>query len=78
MPHAKRKTKRLRVIQKPDEKTISVLRKVGTDRVLVSGTTDLDYLCGGCGTVLLRGAAPGQVGGVVAQCGTCNAYNVVP
>jgi hypothetical protein len=45
------------------------------EQPLIGGSeTDNEWVCGGCGRVLLAGLASGQVQSVVVRC-TCGVYN---
>ena len=50
-------------------------QKEGSEGPLFKGeATDVQWLCGACGKVLVDGVEPGRISQVVLRC-TCGAYN---
>jgi DNA-directed RNA polymerase subunit RPC12/RpoP len=68
----------LQVIPEPEAGTRSVFITDNTDPdfIFVQGSLeDIEYTCGNCGRVLMRGVAPGQVINVVLRCPRCGQFN---
>ena len=76
----KRPQHKLRVIDKPEEGTRSVLQQAagaeGPFMIGSKGRGSMDYVCGSCGYVLLEEMGYRQsVVNVVLVCPSCGAYN---
>lgn len=59
------------VIKKPAEGTRSVLALAEP----LSSDGPVNFVCGGCRTVLIEGSHQGQFKGLVIQCPSCKAHN---
>lgn len=68
----------LRVIPEPKPGTRSVIISASTDPdfVFMQGALEgIEFGCGNCGRILMRGVAPGQVVNVVLKCPSCGHFN---
>ena len=70
---------KLAVIPEPDPKERTIIK--GGQKLLANGLPyftgagSLDYVCGGCGYVLLGNMAVGQIQNSVFECPRCHVYN---
>ena len=75
----------LQVIPRPNNGEYAVLipENFHGEPVMIGEGNDefflCDYLCGGCNTLLIKNAWPGQIQNVVLQCtnSKCKSYNIV-
>jgi len=67
---------KLKVIPEPAKGTRAIIR--GDKAPLLRGEGQFNYLCGKCGTVLLKGIQEGQVTGIVLRCAGCGSFNDTP
>lgn len=70
-------TKAMRVIPEPAPKTRTVL-VTDFQGPAVASEGPIDYICGTCALVLLKGVAVGMVQKIVVRCGSCGAFNEIP
>lgn len=68
------------VIKKPEPNTRSVFEKSadaadGAVVFQIDPPGPIDYICGGCRTVLIVGAEQGQYNNMVVRCNVCGVYN---
>lgn len=79
----------LQVIPKPVTGTRTVLQQSpdydGPSTVIVNVTAEgnstderINYICGKCGALLVRGAFRGQLQNIVLHCSKCDSYNNLP
>ncbi len=67
----------MRVIPEPPSMTRTILVPDFQGPAVVS-EGPLDYICGTCALVLLKGVAVGMVQKVVIRCGGCGTFNEIP
>lgn len=60
----------------PDPKKSSVLFNVTEEGN--PGPERINYICGKCGALLIKGAAKGQFSRLVLHCNKCDSYNDLP
>ena len=69
----------LRVIEKPEEGTRTVLLYDGPGTIIIKGEhPGVSYDCGNCESPLIVDIEPGQVRNLVLRCRACGAYNESP
>jgi hypothetical protein len=67
--------KKLKVIPKPGPGRLNFISAgPGAKAPLMIGPGTLDFACGGCGTLLVKGLGS-QVEGFALQCPSCRKYN---
>jgi hypothetical protein len=74
--------KMAKLLMPPAEGTRSVLRHGGIPgKPLVvgrgEGKGDTDYLCGGCGVVVVRSVPAGSIRNIVFHCASCGTYSEI-
>lgn len=63
----------------PPGTLFTAMTKTGGGTVILSSQGSIDYLCGGCGVLLLQGMEAGQVDrNIRFRCSSCLAENVIP
>lgn len=66
----------LKVIPEPDPDTRAVFVRIGDETILMeSNVTNISMDCGKCGSPLIVGLDPRQVGNIVIQCNHCGSFN---
>lgn len=66
------------VVAEPPIGARSVLSAVGGPGPLVSGGGGQDFLCGGCGAVVLEKTDLGELAGVLYRCPSCGSHCEIP
>jgi hypothetical protein len=67
---------KLKVIPEPQPYSRSVLIMDGTETLFFKGyTSNLKFICGNCGAVLMEGIEKNQVKNIVLKCNNCNSFN---
>lgn len=72
----------MEVIPQPEPNTAAILvlstpnMVSKTPYAVIRGSSDTDYLCGGCRTTVAAGVDRGQIINLVFKCLSCGSYNI--
>lgn len=67
---------KLSTVAKPHEGSRTVIESKVSPAF--RGKGDVDYICGGCGTLIAEKVRRGQIRNIVVRCPECGQYNEFP